>query len=212
MVDEVDAKGLAICEVGARNVSPGATSKRSLFPRASAYIGTDVHMADNFDLAGDAHYLDELIGVASVDAVFSIAVMEHLSFPVDFCRRGQASASARRADVPSYAPLLAPPPNDFWRFSDNALRLLFGPETGFETVYAGMHNRTHFYPEERREAFSTLPLAVAYSHVFVLARKVRDIDPEAVRWPVAKQAAGELASQYPLPRADPNVPNRTSAV
>ena len=63
-----------------------------------------------------------------------------------------------------------------------------------------MHNRTHLYPEERREAFATLPLAVAYSHVFVLARKVRDIHPEAVRWPIAKKAAGELARQYPLPR------------
>jgi len=85
-------------------------------------------------------------------------------------------------------------PNDFWRFSDNAMRVLFGPETGFETVYAGLH----LYPEERREAFSSLPLAVAYSHVFVLARKVQDIDPEAVRWPVAKEVAGELASQYPM--------------
>jgi hypothetical protein len=201
MVDEVNAKGLVICEVGSRNVSPGATSKRSLFPRASKYIGTDVHMADNVDVAGDAHYLHELIGTASVDAVFSIAVIEHLPFPWMF------AAAVNRALRPGGLTFhlthqswpLHEEPNDFWRFSDSAMRVLFGPETGFETVCAGMHNRTYLYPEERREAFATLPLAVAYSHVFVLGRKVRDIDPEAVRWPVAKEAAGELASQYPLP-------------
>ena len=79
-----------ICEVGSRNVSPGVTSKRSLFPRASKYIGTDVHMADNVDVAGDAHYLHELIGAASVDAVFSIAVIEAPPVSMGVRRRSQS--------------------------------------------------------------------------------------------------------------------------
>jgi SAM-dependent methyltransferase len=202
LIDEVNAKGLAVCEVGSRNVSPGATSKRSLFPAASKYVGTDVHMADNVDIAGDAHYLDDLLGNASVDAVFSIAVMEHLSFPWVFAaavnrvlRPGGLTFHLTHQSWPPHEE-----PNDFWRFSDNAMRVLFGPEMGYETVYAGMHNRTYLYPEERRESFATLPLAVAYSHVFVLARKVRTIDPDAVRWPAAKEATGKLASRYPPPR------------
>jgi hypothetical protein len=209
LIDEVNARGLAVCEVGSRNVSPGATSKRSLFPGASKYIGTDVHMADNVDIAGDAHYLHELIGTASVGAVFSIAVLEHLSFPWMF------AAAVNRALRPGGLTFhlthqtwpIHEEPNDFWRFSDNAMRVLFGPATGFEIVSAAMHNRTYVYPEERRETFAALPLAIAYSHVFVLARKVRDIDPAEVRWPVAQKAAGELASRYPPP-SSPNSSQR----
>ena len=60
-----------------------------------------------------------------------------------------------------------------------------------------MHNRTFLYPETRRESYGTLPLYTAYSHVFVLARKIRDIDPNAVKWPVAKTDAEALAGMYP---------------
>ena len=81
MVEEINSRKLVVCEVGSRNVSPGATTKRTTFFGASKFIGVDVHMAGNVDVAGDAHYLHELIGEASVDGVFSMAVMEHLSFP-----------------------------------------------------------------------------------------------------------------------------------
>lgn len=201
LVEEVNSRKLTVCEVGSRNVSPGATTNRDRFPQATKFIGVDVHMASNVDIAGDAHYLHELLGEKSIDAVFSGAVMEHLAYPWLF------AASVNRAlraggltfHVTHQSWPIHEEPNDFWRFSDNAMRVLFGPETGFETIAAGMHNRTYLYPEERRESFATLPLAVAYSHVFVLARKVRDIDPEAVRWPVAKADAGSLAKLYPGP-------------
>ncbi len=204
MLEEINSKRLVVCEVGARNVSPGATTKRTAFSGASKYIGVDVHMADNVDVAGDAHYLHELVGEASVDGVFSIAVMEHLSFPWLFAaavnralRLGGLTFHLTHQSWPIHEE-----PNDFWRFSDNALRVLFGPELGFEVLRVGLHDRTFLYPEERREPFGTLPLAVAYSHVFVLARKVRDIDPDAVKWPIAKTDAQAMASLYPKPRQE----------
>lgn len=207
-VDEANAKAFTVCEVGSRNVSPGATTKRTLFPSAARYIGVDVHAADNVDVAGDAHFLHELLGEASVDLVFSIAVMEHLSFPWLFAaavnrtlRPGGLTFHMTHQTWPIHEQ-----PNDFWRFSDQALRVLFGPEMGFETVYAGMHDRTYIYPEERRESFATVSFAPCYSHVFVLARKVREIAPDAVRWPVAREAAGLLASQYPRPPGQPAPP------
>ena len=200
LVREINSKNLVVCEVGSRNVSPGATTKRTTFTGASKFIGVDVHMADNVDVAGDAHYLDELLGQASVDGVFSIAVMEHLSFPWLFSaainrtlRLGGLTFHLTHQSWPIHEE-----PNDFWRFSDNALRILFGPEMGFEIISAGMHNRTFLYPEERRSAYGSLPLAIAYSHVFVLARKIREIGAEAVRWPVAKEDVNNLAIQYPL--------------
>ncbi|WP_431272763.1 hypothetical protein [Dankookia sp. P2] len=97
-------------------------------------------------------------------------------------------------------------PNDFWRFSDNGLRILFGPDTGFEVLAAGLHDRAYIHPEERRDAFAGVTFAPCYTHVFILARKVRDIVPDAVRWPVEQEAAGLLASQYPRPPGAPPVP------
>jgi hypothetical protein len=199
MIDEVNSHHLSVYEVGSRNVSPGATSKRTTFSGAPKFIGVDVHMADNVDIVGDAHYLHELVGEAGVDGVFSIAVLEHLSYPWLFAasvnralRLGGLTFHLTHQTWPIHEE-----PNDFWRFSDSAMRVLFGSEMGFETISAGMYNRTFLYPEERREAFGTLPLAVAYSHVFVLARKIRNIDPNAVRWPVAKEDAMALANLYP---------------
>ena len=141
-------------------MSPGATTKRTTFFGASKFIGVDVHMAGNVDVAGDAHYLHELIGEASVDGVFSMAVMEHLSFPWLFAasvnrtlRLGGLTFHLTHQSFPIHEE-----PNDFWRFSDNALRILFGPELGFEIVSAGMHNRTFLYPETRREFIWNTPV------------------------------------------------------
>jgi hypothetical protein len=202
IVNEVNTKGLVVCEVGSRNVSPGATSMRSTFFGASKYIGVDIHIAENVDIAGDAHYLHELVGEASVDAVFSMAVMEHLSHPWLFAT--SVNRSLRLGGITYHVTHQAFPiheqPNDFWRFSDAAMRVLFGPDTGFETVSAGMYDRTFLYPEIRQhENYLGIPFAVAYSHVFLLARKVQNIDPNTVRWPVRREAVSASASLYPRP-------------
>jgi hypothetical protein len=198
MVDEVNAKGLTVCEVGSRNVT-GNPTKRTAFPGASKYIGMDVHLGENVDVVGDAHYLHDLIGEAIVGCIFSCVVLEHLSYPWLF------AASVNRAlktggltfHLTHQTWPIHEEPNDFFRFSDAALRVLFGPEMGFETLYAGMHNRAFVYPEERRQDFAGLSVGIAYTHSFVLARKVKDIAPDAVRWPVARENAGKLATLYP---------------
>ncbi|TDH60630.1 class I SAM-dependent methyltransferase [Dankookia rubra] len=210
MLQEANAKNFTVCEVGSRNVSPGATTKRTLFPGAARYIGVDVHAADNVDLAGDAHYLDELVGEASVDLVFSIAVMEHLSFPWLFA--AAVNRALRPGGLTFHMTHQAWPiheePNDFWRFSDNGLRVLFGPDTGFEVLAAGLHDRAYIHPEERRDAFAGVTFAPCYTHVFILARKVGDVAPDSVRWPVDREAAELLASQYPLPPGAAPLPPR----
>ena len=108
------------------------------------------------DIVGDAHFLHELLGEASADVVFSGAVLEHLSCPWLF------SAAVNRTLKPGgltfHATHQAWPiheePNDFWRFSDEGLKILFGPETGFRTLSSGMHNRSFMYPEERTGEFA----------------------------------------------------------
>ncbi len=208
MVHEVNAKRLAVAEVGSRNVSPGAQSKRALFPQASRYIGVDVHPAPNVDVTGDAHFLHELLGEASVDAVFSIAVMEHLAYPWLFAAAvnrtltdGGLTFHATHQAWPTHEQ-----PNDFWRFSENSMRVLFGPEMGFETLYAGMHNPAFIYPELRNQAFGDVPFSPGHCGVFVLARKVRAVETDAVRWPVARDAALARAGEYPWLQRDAAAP------
>jgi hypothetical protein len=209
MVQEANANNFTVCEVGSRNVSPGATTKRTLFPGAARYIGVDVHAADNVDVAGDAHFLHDLVGKASVDLVFSIAVMEHLSFPWLFA--AAVNRALRPGGLTFHMTHQAWPiheePNDFWRFSDNGLKVLFGADTGFEVLAAGLHNRAYIHPEERRDAFASVTFAPCYTHVFILARKVREIGPDVVRWPVEREAAGLLASQYPRPPGSAPLPD-----
>lgn len=204
MLDEVNAKRLAVAEVGSRNVSPGAQSKRALFPQASRYIGVDVHPAPNVDVTGDAHFLHELLGEASVDAVFSIAVMEHLAYPWLFAAavnrtltEGGLTFHATHQTWPTHEQ-----PNDFWRFSENSMRVLFGPEMGFETLYAGLHNPAFIYPELRNSSYGDVPFSPGYCGVFVLARKLRTVQADAVRWPVARDAALARAGEYPWLQRD----------
>ncbi len=201
LINEVNEKGLAVAEVGSRNVSPGAQSQRGLFPGASRYIGVDVHPAPNVDITGDAHFLHELLGEGSVGAVFSVAVMEHLAYPWLFASAvnrtltvGGLTFHATHQTWPTHEQ-----PNDFWRFSENSMRVLFGPETGFETLYAGMHNPATIYPSLRNSGYGDVPFSPGYCGVFVLARKVRTVEADAVRWPVPKQVAEQRAEQYPPP-------------
>jgi SAM-dependent methyltransferase len=199
MVEYGNSEGRLVCEVGSRNVAPESAPKRGLFPRAERYVGVDIHGAANVDIVGDAHFLHEMLGEASADVVFSGAVLEHLSCPWLF------SAAVNRTLKPGgltfHATHQAWPvheaPNDFWRFSDEALKILFGPETGFRTLSSGMHNPSFMYPEERSGEFARLPFFACYSHVFILAEKVRDLDELSVKWPMSSRISRSRSSRYP---------------
>jgi hypothetical protein len=205
MVDYGNSEGRLVCEVGSRNVAPESTTKRALFPRSERYIGVDIHDAANVDVVGDAHFLHEMLGEASADVVFSGAVLEHLSHPWLFS--AAVNRSLKLGGLTFHATHQAWPiheePNDFWRFSDEGLKVLFGPETGFKTLSSGMHNRSFMYSEERSGEFARLPFFACYSHVFILAEKVRDVDHLSVKWPVSPGTSRSRSSQYPSsdPRA-----------
>jgi hypothetical protein len=201
MVEYGNSEGRIVCEVGSRSVAPESITKRALFPNAERYVGVDIHDAANVDIAGDAHFLHEMMGVASADVVFSGAVLEHLSYPWLFA--ASVNRTLKRGGLTFHATHQAWPiheePNDFWRFSDEGLKILFGPETGFRTLSSAMHNRSFLHPEERVGEFSQLPFFACYSHVFILAEKVCDLDDVAVKWPVSAARSRSRSNQYPSP-------------
>ena len=89
-------------------------------------------------------------------------------------------------------------PNDFWRFSDSALRVLFGAGAGFEVLDAGMGEPMSIMPSERKPGVEYTPLCSAFATSYVLARKVRELAPGEVAWPLARDEGERLAQMYPL--------------
>ena len=196
----VNDGALVVAEIGGRRVSDGWIDNRARMSRATRYIGVDIHPGPGVDVVGDAHALDALLGRGSIDAAYSLSVLEHLAQPWLF------AASLNRALRPGGLTLhvthqswpLHEEPNDFWRYSDEALRVLFGPDFGFEVIEAGMGNRVAIHPELRPEAQWMMPLISAYGASFVLARKVRDL-PDG---PALPGSGSRQSQRYPVRGAD----------
>ncbi|MBP7335629.1 hypothetical protein [Niveispirillum sp.] len=203
-VDEVNAKHLTVAEIGARVVGDASHTRSHYFPKARRFIGIDIHAGPGVDVVGDAHQLDRLVGRGGIDAIFSFSVIEHLSHPwllAAATNRALSLGGLVFHSAPQTYPMHEQP-NDFWRFSDEGLKVLFGPEAGFEVLAAGMVNRMEIYPEDRRGPFSLMPVNPGYGNAFILARKVRDLPDDAIAWPSAASQSQDRAALYP---------NRTSA-
>jgi hypothetical protein len=78
------------------------------------------------------------------------------------------------------APQCAPvheQPNDFWRFTDEGFKILFGRLHGFEIVHAGLADRMRVYPEDDRTSPELgTPFSYGYATAYVVARKIAEID------------------------------------
>ncbi|WP_353861982.1 glycosyltransferase [Azospirillum formosense] len=198
-IAEVNERRLTVAEIGSRHVGEASENMRSYFQGAGRYIGIDIHAAPGVDVVGDAHALDRLVGRGCIDAVFSLSVIEHLAYPwvlAAATNRALAMGGLVFHSAPQTYPLHEQP-NDFWRYSDEALKVLFGPQTGFEVIAAGMVNAMHMHPEERRGVFATIPLNPGYGNAFILARKVRDLPDGAVAWPIDDNQSHDRAKLYP---------------
>ena len=198
-IDEVNARRLSVLQIGSRVVAPESEDFRQFFPQASRYLGMDIHLSPTVDLVGDAHFLSQVIGVSSLEAVFSINVLEHLSYPWLLAK--EINLALRRGGLVFLcAPQTWPmheQPNDFWRFSDEGLKILFGPNTGFEIIQAQLILPTYMYPEYRFGAMALYPLHAGFGYALILARKVRDLDPDVVSWPVSVVDSQERSQRYP---------------
>ena len=188
-----------VVEVGSRNVS--GVTRRHLFPTASRYVGVDVHAGEGVDVVGDAHQLSRHFEAASVDAVFSISVFEHLVFPwkvvLELNRILKHGGYVMVATHPAWPAHELP--WDFWRFPVAGLAHLFIPDTGFELVTAteGLPCKPYSLvddPPTRPFFRFKLNMGVA-----VIARKIGDYDAERLRWDV--DVGKTVKSEYPKPRA-----------
>ena len=200
-IARVNREHASVLEVGARRSSPFSLSYRSHFEPHVRFVGFDILPGDNVDVVGDAHHLTRHFPEQSLGAAYSLTVLEHLLMPWRFAlelnrvlEMGALVYHATHQTWPVHAA-----PNDFYRFSDEALKFLFGPHAGFEIVDAHMEHLVWLYPEERTtKHFLETPLFPGYGNSQVVARKIRHVEPGRDAWEAAAERLAERSRQYPL--------------
>jgi hypothetical protein len=196
----------SVVEIGARAVSPGATLKGERFSPECTFTGVDIHAAPGVDVVADAHFLSSVIPPGTVDGVFSLAVLEHLAAPwlvAAEINRVLKIGGLTYHIVPHSWPVHEMP-NDFWRMSHEGLKVIFGAGTGFEVVEAGMSMPVQMttHAALRHPPYLEFPLSPGMGASHIIARKVADLAPDAVRWPAARNAVEHQSRTYPWRNAD----------
>ncbi len=204
---------------GARLLQIGARTPRGreeVPPRRllrGRVIGLDIHPGLNVDVVGDAHRLSGFLRAGSVDAVLSASVLEHLQAPwllAAEINRVLKPGGLVYHQVPGAWPAHAQP-NDFWRFSSEGLRVLFGPENGFEVLEAHDSGPAAIIPSpEWRAEYLDMPTVPAYAVAEILSRKVEEVQPGAVAWPLGAGASETRSRQYPVSGLRPASPRGSS--
>jgi SAM-dependent methyltransferase len=202
-VDAMRDRGGKVLEVGSRrDVGPMTGGvERDPFGAGCTLVGCDIHPGPGVDFVVDVHALSRVVEVASLDGVFSVAVLEHLAAP--WVAAAEINRVLRVGGLTMHLTVQTWPvheqPNDFWRMSDRALEVLFGPATGFEVVKSGMRGpvRIHPSPAMRRVGWLDMPTCPGLAESYILARKVAEIPPAAVAWPTSGDDMGTLSRAYP---------------
>jgi hypothetical protein len=197
---EVNRSGGEILELGSRQVVKGGQSKRNLFPNCS-YVGFDYYSDANTDVVGDAHELS-IFFKKEFDAVFSLAVFEHFAMP--WVVAAEINKVLKVGGLTFHSTHFAFPvherPWDFWRYTDQALRILFSPPLGFEVLGCAYDTPARMHPDLPRDELMHLPLEAVWVGISVLARKTANIDATKFVWSasVADCLGGD--SHYPRSR------------
>lgn len=197
---ETNRQKSRILEIGSRQVVSGGTSKRSLFCDCS-YVGFDYYGDANTDVAGDAHQLSKFFS-CEFDAIFSLAVLEHLAMP--WVVAAEINKVLKRGGLTFHATHFAFPsherPWDFWRYTDQALRVLFSPALGFEVIGCSFDTPARMHPDTPRDDLMHLPLEAVWVGVSILARKIAAIDPTRFVWDASVEECLGSNCHYPAPR------------
>jgi hypothetical protein len=202
--EEANRLQARVLEIGSRQVVSGGQSKRSLFPSCS-YVGFDYYPDANTDVVGDAHELSKFFG-CEFDAVLSLAVFEHFAMP--WVVAGEINKVLKVGGLTFHSTHFAFPlherPWDFWRYTDQALRILFSPPLGFEVIRCEFDTPARMHPDVPRPELMHLPLEPVWAGISVLARKTADIDPAKFVWSASVAACLGGDSFYPPPAKAPD--------
>ncbi|MFL6519212.1 MAG: methyltransferase domain-containing protein [Chthoniobacterales bacterium] len=189
----------AILEIGSRQVVKGGECKRSLFPDCR-FVGFDYYPDANTDVIGDAHELSKFFA-AEFDAVFSLAVFEHFAMP--WVVAAEINKILKVGGLTFHSTHFAFPlheqPWDFWRYTDQSLRILFSPPLGFEVIGIEFDTPARMHPDTPRAELMHLPMEPVWVGISVFARKTANIDPAKFIWSASVPDCLGENSRYPPP-------------
>jgi hypothetical protein len=198
-IEMVNRDQQSILEIGSRIVSPGSASKRNLFPNSKSYTGFDYYSDRNTDVVGDAHKLSQYFGDQKFGAIFSLSVFEHLAMPwvvaaeiSKLLEVGGITFHSSHFDWPLHAT-----PWDFWRFSDEGFKVLFPPALGFEIIKAGLFSPLRLHLDEVGPGQELLAKCPGYGGVAILAKKIKDVSYDRVKWDLTLEDVLDQNSHYP---------------
>jgi len=124
-----------VLEMGAkRSRAEISTLHKWWIPHAKSFTGTDFEYGFDVDVLADAHSMSKTWKEPTFDAIISCAVFEHLEKPWIVAEEMAKILKPRGAvlvQTHQSFPLHSYP-NDYWRFSADAMRVLFHRGIGFE--------------------------------------------------------------------------------
>lgn len=122
-----------LLDIGGRSRS--AIDRSKMFPRADVTV-LDVLPGENVHVVGDAHSMSDILPPESFDAVYSVAVFEHLLMPWKVAVEMNAvmKPGAIGFVVTHQTIGMHDMPWDFWRYSDRAWDGIFNEHTGFRIL------------------------------------------------------------------------------
>jgi SAM-dependent methyltransferase len=127
----------SVLELGTLRSVPGrSTLHRDWVPHAAEFLGTDIQEGADVDIVADLHHLTDVVGSERFDVIISASTFEHLKYPtlaahelMKVLKVGGVLFIQTHQSFPLHGY-----PNDYFRFSQDALATLFGTTMGFEVV------------------------------------------------------------------------------
>jgi SAM-dependent methyltransferase len=160
-----------VLELGVRQAIAGrSTRKDQWFPNASEYVGSDIEAGQDVDVVADVHRLTKYLGSETFDIVLTEAGFEHFKYPhlaaheiMKVLRPGGLLFIQTHQTFPIHAV-----PYDYFRFSTDALRSLFGTKMGMKVHVVGYASPAAIYSH----VDPTGHQAPAFLHVNLFAEKI----------------------------------------
>jgi SAM-dependent methyltransferase len=198
-VDYVNTNKLKVLEIGSRIVGDYSTNKRALFNDDVSYTGFDYYPDQNTDVVGDAHKLSSYFARESFDAVFSLSVFEHLAMPwvvaMEINKVLKPGGTTYHSTHFSWP--LHEAPWDFWRFSDEGLKVLFSEPIGFKVNSCGFFHPLRMHLEDHLVGQEPLPIDKGFGGVAILATKTSSTDSKSFSWNASIEDVLSKDSHYP---------------
>jgi SAM-dependent methyltransferase len=150
-------------------------------------------------VVGDAHKLSQYFADEKFDAVFSLSVFEHLAMPWIVAREinrvldiGGITFHSTHFSWPVHEI-----PWDFYRFSDEGLKVLFAPVLGYKILHSGFFQPVRMSFNEVVPGHEDLPFHQGFGGVSILAEKTYDVDCKKFNWDATIEEILDKESHYP---------------